>query len=151
LPSVSYNPIVPAITKTSFITGLNFSIDLAKPFKNKKDKHLLEAKKLSLKRLNELQKFQDINQIKADYISAEILISEYHSKDSIVQLKEDEYKLYEQQYKRNEVLPTVFFNKKEELQALHIQRLQEANKIKIAIINLFIKSKTPINYPTKND
>jgi hypothetical protein len=142
IPNIGYSP---------FAGGFNISFDLDKPLRSLQAKKQIRSKIESIQRICELEIAQDKNLLAADYAAVEIMILEYHFKDEMEILKQDEFKLISKQYDRNEVLPTVFFNKKEELQALRIARFQEINKINLAITQLFIKAKTAIYSPIKEN
>ena len=142
IPNIGYSP---------FAGGFNINFDLDKPFRRLQEKKQIRSKQESIQRICELEIIQDKNLLAADFTVVNIMILEYHFKDEMQRLKEDEFKLISKQYDRNEVLPTVFFNKKEELQALLIQRFQEINKINLAITQLFIKAKSIIYSPSNEN
>lgn len=142
IPNIGYSP---------FAGGFNISFDLDRPFRRLQEKKQVKNKVESIQRICELEVAQDKNLLAADYATVEILIAEFHFKDEMEKLKEDEFKLISKQYDRNEVLPTVFFNKKEELQALRIARFIEVNKINQAITQLFIKAKSVIYSPSNEN
>jgi hypothetical protein len=142
IPNIGYSP---------FAGGFNISFDLDRPFRRLQEKKNIRSKVESIQRICELEISQEKNLLAAEYSAVEIMILEFHFKDEMEKLKEDEFKLISKQYDRNEVLPTVFFNKKEELQALRIARFMEVNKINQAITQLFIKAKSAIYSPSNEN
>lgn len=143
IPSPGYSP---------FTGGFTFSVNLSAPVQEAKAKKLSEQKINSVIRLNQIKRNDLKNEVYADFKSLESSVNEFHSKDTLVQLRHKAFNLAKTQYERNEITPTEFLAKQFEIESLNVQLIQEANNIYKSILLLLIKSKKPMqtNAPAFN-
>ncbi len=79
-----------------------------------------------------------------DYKAIENAINEFNAKDTLEFLKHKAFNLFSAQYLRNEMAPSDFLAKQQDIESFKIARLSEANNIKKSILHLLIKSKANI-------
>jgi hypothetical protein len=135
LPSPGYSP---------FTGGLSLNLNLAAPLQAINQKHVSKQKAESIGRINALAAEVLKNEIRVDFNTIQFSIQEFQAKDSLQILKLQAFRLYSSQYQRNEITPSDFLGKQQDFESFKIQRLAEANQIKKAIQQLFIKSKMAI-------
>lgn len=135
LPSPGYSP---------FTGGFSFSMNLSAPIQEMKLRHTAAQKIRSIKRVQSMNAEILKNEIFSDYKALEILISQYHSKDSLEYLTHEAFNLSSSQYARNEITPSDFISKKIAMENFTAQRIAEANNIYKSILLLLIKSKKPM-------
>lgn len=136
LPSPGYSP---------FTGGFTLSVNLSAPLQELRLKRLSKQRIQAINKQYKLQAETLKNEVFADLKALEISIQDYHSKDTLVHLKEKAFKLAHIQYQRNQSTPTEFLAKQYDIEALHVQRINEANLIHKQILLLLIKAKKPMH------
>jgi hypothetical protein len=135
VPNPGYSP---------FAGGFTLSLNLAAPLTEIKLKQQARQKVQSIERMNQLQARQLKNEITGDYRAIQHAIAEYHSKDSLCQLKQKAFNLFSSQYQRNELTPSEFLSRQQEYEVFKTSRISEANAIHRSILGLLIKAKAAI-------
>lgn len=135
MPSPGYSP---------FTGGFTLSLNLSGPIQELNSRQLRKQKIEAIKKQCVIDAHELKNEVFADRKTLEISIQDYHSRDTLVNLKEKAFKIAKSQYQRNQLTPTDFITKQFELESLHVQRINEANLIFKQILLLLIKSKMPM-------
>lgn len=136
LPNPGYSP---------FTGGFTLSVNLSAPIQEIRLKRLSKQRITAIVKQYQIQAKTLKNEVFADSKTLEISIQDYYSRDTLVHLKEKAFKLAESQYKRNQSTPTEFLARQYEIEALHVQRINEANLIHKQILLLLIKAKKPMH------
>lgn len=136
LPSPGYSP---------FTGGFTLSVNLSAPLQELRLKRLSKQRIQAINKQYQLQAETLKNEVFADIKSLELSINDYHSRDTLVHLKDKAFKLAENQYKRHFSTPTEFLARQYEVESIHVQRINEANLIHKQILLLLIKAKKPMH------
>lgn len=136
IPSPGYSP---------FTGGFTLSLNLSGPIQELNSRQLRKQKIEAIQSTNKLEAETLKNEVFADLKTLEISINDYHSRDTLVHLKEKAFKLAENQYKRHFSTPTEFLARQYEVESIHVQRINEANLIYKQILLLLIKAKKPVH------
>ena len=135
IPSPGYSP---------FAGGFTFSLNLSAPIQEAKARRQAVMKIESIRKTNDLEKFQLKQQVKANLKALENSIFEVHSRDSLEYLKDKAFFLAKSQYSRNEITPTEFIARQIDYMSYKISRITEVNAIKQKIFELLLKCKCPV-------
>ena len=136
IPSPGYSP---------FTGGFSLSFNLSGPIQEIKFKNISKHKTTSIEKINKIQCISLKNNVFVDFKALELSISEFHAKDTLVYLKQEAFNLAKTQYSRNELTPTEYLARQYEIESLKVQRMQEANSIDKALLQLLLKAKIPVH------
>lgn len=139
LPSPGYSP---------FAGKFTVQFNILAPLQEIKLKRQSAFKIESITRSNALEASQLRSEVFQDLKALEISIQEFHSGDSLADLKLRAFNLSKTQYERNQITPSEFLSREMEIQSFQLSRVAIRNRISLAVMQLFIKSKCDVDSTT---
>jgi hypothetical protein len=151
---LSFWDFLPSPTYSPFAGGIGASLNLRPFIDNKRQKQANQLKIAAIVKVNKMAALSLKQEITAAYGALLMQVEDYNNRELLIGLKkksfsisEKSFAIFSDQYKRNELTPTAFFQRQNELianqyeiESLLLARKLEETSIKRAIFALKAKS-----------